>query len=225
MTVTENGGTVIRELNEDEMALYENGQLPGIEPLNPNFRIFATMNPAEYTGRQPMSPAYKDRWVNYKYIQPPTEKDYLAMMVLMVYGEQPEVIIRGQKYAASRVESLFQTLPTIPNFRGFLAKVAKFQAAIERLSRQREIGRNKKEPYIFTRRGLIEFLGYLENKSMIDRKTKKQVTVADVPEILVTRALEYYYLDKLSHPDDLKKVQDQLDLIGISAARWTHKFK
>lgn len=225
ITLTENGGINIRELNDHEMELYKKGQLPGVEPLNPNFRIFATMNPAEYSGRQPMSPAYKDRWTSYKFVQPPSAKDYSAMMELMVYGEQPEVVINGQKYESPKVGGIFPTLEKLPNFRTFVAKVAKFQEAIERLSKQREIGRNKKEPYIFTRRGLMEFLAYLENKTIIDRKTRQRVTVADMPEEVITRALQYYYLDKISNPDDLKKVKDQLDLIGISESNWTHKFK
>jgi MoxR-like ATPase len=225
ITLTENGGINIRELNDHEIELYKNGQLPGVEPLNPNFRIFATMNPAEYSGRQPMSPAYKDRWTSYKFVQPPAAKDYSAMMELMVYGEQPEVVVNGQKYTSPKVESVFPTLEKLPNFRTFVAKVAKFQEAAERLSKQREIGRNKKEPYIFTRRGLMEFLVYLEHKTIIDRKTKKRVTVADFPEEVVARAFQYYYLDKISNPDDLKKVKDQLDLMGISQSNWTHKFK
>ena len=33
--------------------------------------IFATMNPAEYAGRSPMSPAYRDRWRAYRFVQAP----------------------------------------------------------------------------------------------------------------------------------------------------------
>ncbi len=225
ITLTENGGIVIKDLNEHEMELYREGKLPGVEPLSPNFRIFATMNPAEYAGRQPMSPAYKDRWTSYKFVNPPTAKDYAAMMELMVYGEQPEVVIRGQKYASPRIESGLPLLEKIPNFRSFIAKISKFQEKIEELAKHREIGKNKKEPYIFTRRGLIEFLTYLERKTIVDRKTKKHVSVNEAPKEIVTRAIQYYYLDKISNPDDLKKVKDQLDIIGISEANWTHKFK
>ncbi|MDO8676575.1 MAG: AAA family ATPase [Candidatus Azambacteria bacterium] len=225
ITLTENGGVVIKDLNEHEMGLYREGKLSGVEPLHSNFRIFATMNPAEYAGRQPMSPAYKDRWTSYKFVSPPNAKDYAAMMGLMVYGEQPEVVIRGQKYASPRIESGFPLLERIPNFRSFTAKIAKFQEKIEELAKHREIGKNKKEPYIFTRRGLIEFLTYLERKTVVDRKTKKHVSVNEAPKEIVTRAIQYYYLDKISHPDDLKKVRDQLDIIGVSESNWTHKFK
>ena len=39
---------------------------PGGTPIHPNFRIFATMNPAEYAGRSALSPAYRDRWRGYR---------------------------------------------------------------------------------------------------------------------------------------------------------------
>lgn len=225
ITLTENNGLTIRYLDEHEMKLYKNGQLPGVEPLDPGFRAFGTMNPADYSGRQPMSPAYKDRWTSYKFVHPPETKDYLAMIELMVYGEQPTVVINGQKYASPRARGRFPVLEQLPKFRDFAAKMSKFQEAIERLSREREIGRNKKEPYIFTRRGFIEFLTFLENKTIIDRKTKKPVTVADFPEEIIARAIQYYYLDKISTPEDLKKVEDQLGLIGISKINWTVGFK
>lgn len=224
LTVSENNGVVIRKLNEEEMELYQQGELPGVEPLHPNFRIFATMNPAEYTGRHPFSPAYKNRWPSYKFVHPPTENSYLAMLTFMIYGEPPEVMIRGQKYQQDAVEPLFPEFSQLPNFRGFLTKLAKFHVLIEDFARRRKIGKNKKEKYIFTRRDLIEFMHYLGKKSLVDRKTGERLTLLDVPENIVTRAIRYYYLDKISDKDDLKKVTDQLGLIGISEERWTHQF-
>jgi MoxR-like ATPase len=38
---------------------------PGGTAVHPDFRIFATMNPAEYSGRSVLSPAYRDRWRGY----------------------------------------------------------------------------------------------------------------------------------------------------------------
>ncbi|MEK7090325.1 MAG: AAA family ATPase, partial [Patescibacteria group bacterium] len=225
LTLSENGGTVIRELDEEEMQKYKNGDLPGVEPLNPNFRIFATMNPAEYHGRQPMSPAYKDRWTSYKFVGAPKAKDYVDMMNLMVYGWQPEISLHGVKYKPQHTESMLPTLEKIPNFRSFIPKLAKFQETVEDLARKREIGRSKKEPYIFTRRGVIEFLTYLETKTMIDRKTRSRISIADAPEVIISRAMQYYYLDKISNHDDLRKVKMHLDALGISENNWTHKFK
>lgn len=38
----------------------------GGEPIHGDFRIFATMNPAEYAGRSVLSPAYRNRWRAYR---------------------------------------------------------------------------------------------------------------------------------------------------------------
>src|SRR3989344_7751320 len=147
------------------------------------------------------------------------------MMELMVYGEQPEVEIGGTKYKGEDVEPLHPTLSEVGNFRSFLPKLAKFQAKLEELARKRDIGKDKKERYIFTRRGLIEFLGYLENKTAVDRQTGERVSVLDNPKKIILRAIQYYYLDKIADPDDLKKVKDQLDAVGISEDKFTHVFE
>ncbi len=102
--------------------------------------------------------------------------------------------------------------------------MAKFQAKIEDLARKREIGKSKKEKYIFPRRGLTEFMEYLNSKSIVDRKTRKKITIEDAPKDIILRAIQYYYLDKISDAGDLKKVNDLLDSIGISETKWTHSF-
>jgi MoxR-like ATPase len=207
VTLSENGGVKIGPGGKYE--------------THPNFRIFGTMNPAEYAGRAPMSPAYKDRWTSYKFVEEPRQEDYEAMMELMIFGKQPEVEVRGKKYKGEETSPLFETLGQIRNVRQFTAKLAKFHTTVENLARKREIGKDRKEKYIFTRRGLIELMGYLENKSIVERQTGKKSTILDNPKGIILRALQYYYLDKLSNPDDVKKVQDQLDAIGISESKWT----
>lgn len=197
----------------------------GAQPVHGRFRMFATMNPAEYTGRAAMSPAYKDRWTSYKFVERPAEDDYRAMLELMVYGVQPDVEVRGQKYRGEAPGPLFPDLERVPNMRGFLAKLAKFQVTVETLAREERIGKNRKEPYIFTRRSLIEFLEYLAEKSVVDRPTGSRRTVLDAPKEIVRRALEYYYLDKIATLEDRQKVEDQLDAIGIGKKKWTHDFE
>lgn len=211
LVVSENGG----------MKIGENGQFP----VHPNFRMFATMNPAEYTGRAPMSPAYKDRWTSYKFVETPNQEDYQQMMELLVYGQQPKVEIRGKQYQAEGTDSLFEMLGQVPNLRGFLVKLAKFHVAIEEMSRKRDIGKSKKEKYIFTRRGLLEMFDFMENKTIFDRESKTRTSILTDPKEIILRAIQYYYLDKIADPDDLKKITDQLDAIGISRDKWTHKFE
>ncbi len=70
-------------------------------PIHPDFRIFATMNPAEYAGRSELSPAYRDRWLGYRFVSAPGEVEYLAMLRHLVYGEQPTVRLQGRSYAGA----------------------------------------------------------------------------------------------------------------------------
>jgi len=205
--------------------LSENGGVKigsgGSYKVHSDFRIFGTMNPAEYSGRSSMSPAYKDRWTSYKFVPQPSQESYEEMIRLMVYGEQPEVVIRGQRYKAEESAPLFEKLNSITNLRPFIAKMAKFQVTMERLARENEIGRSKREKYIFTRRGIIEFLGYLENKTMVDRRTGEHRSIMDDPKGVILRALQYYFLDKITNEEDMQKVVDHMDAIGISENKWS----
>ncbi|HSI21105.1 MAG TPA: AAA family ATPase, partial [Verrucomicrobiae bacterium] len=189
-------------------------------PTHENFRIFGTMNPASYAGRSAMSPAYKDRWTSYMYVPSPGEGDYLDMMKLLVYGIQPQVTIDGTAYKEDDREPEYPQLSEIENLPIFLARLAKFQITIEEMARVGTIGRTRKEKYVFTRRGLLEMLNYAENKSLLDRSSGKRVTVADDPQRILSKAVTYYFLDKITDSDDRKKVQDQLDAIGLLSNSW-----
>ncbi len=209
--LSENGGTRIGSSGDYE--------------THEDFRIFATMNPAEYAGRTPMSPAYKDRWTSYKFVEIPSETEYADMMKLMVYGEQPEVEIGGKKYAGEKGDPLFNKSAEVPNFRSFISKVAKFQSSLEKLARERVIGKGRKEKYVFTRRGLIELLTYLETKTIVtDRQTGQKKDMLSDPKEVALRAIKHCFLDKISNGEDSKKVITQLKTIGISETNWTHNF-
>ena len=224
--VSENGGLVIRKLTEEEEGLWLQGKLKGIIPLHRNFRQYGATNPAEtHAGRVTFEPAYKDRWLAYKFIQPPVKEEYAQMMELAVYGKQPVVKFLGDRYHAEGMWPLYPSLREINNFSGFLEKLAKFHVTLEEMARKREIGMSKKDKYIFTRRTLIEFLDYLEHKRIVvDRNSGEHYSVEDMPKEVILRAIQYYYLDKISDSNDLEKVMDQLDAIGISSGNWTHKF-
>jgi hypothetical protein len=142
-------------------------------------------------------------------------------MELMVYGAQPSVEINKIKYRGERGEGMYPILRNLKGFKPFTVKLAKFQHQIEELAKTRAIGKGHKEKYIFTRRGLMEFLGYLETKSFIERTTGQRRAIADHPKEIVLRGLQYYFLDKIREEEDRKKVRDLQDSIGISDSKWT----
>ena len=193
-------------------------------PLDERFRIFATMNPPEYSGRTPMSPAYKNRWTSYMYVPNPGEEEYFAMGLNIVYGEQPDVEIRDVKYHGDRSEPKHESLAQIPNFRSFLAKYAKFQARLEMMAAKEVIGKDLVEPYVFTRRNVLEFFEYLETHVIIDRKQKQRITMKDDPARLISYGLRQYYLDQLHNDEDRQKVIDLLDAAGIGPNKFTVDF-
>ncbi len=215
---------------EPELTITEAGEItkigPGGKPVHKDFRLFATTNPAEYAGNIGMSPDFRNRWTSNLICKPPSEEGYLAMLNYMVYGEQPIFEIHGQKYRGASIESKLEKLPQIPNLEGFLAKLAKFEVKLEEMAREPSIGRSRKERYCFTRRGLIQFIEFLENMSIItDRATGAKLTVLDDPKEFILRAIKHRFLDAMRDPEDLQKVNDALDAIGISEAQWLHKFE
>lgn len=196
----------------------------GMHDTHERFRIFATENPASYAGRKAMSPAFKNRWSAYQYVEVPSEAEYAAMMNLMVYGEQPGAKVGGVDYDGEMVEPLYNLCGKVEGMRGFITKLAKFHASLEKMARERTIGKGRVEPYVFTRRDLMAFLTYLEEKTLIDRRADTRVTVSDDPKKIILRALKHVYMDQVGGADDIKKVTDLLDQIGISEGNWTHEF-
>jgi len=219
--VSENGGIVMRELSDEEMELYKKGRLKGIKPIHKNFRQYGATNPAEtHGGRMALEPAYRDRWTSQMFVESPTAKQYKEMLYLYVNGEQPLTLFGDRTYQGLKAEPNFKILNKIPGFKKFLARLSGFQEAAERLGRGREIGRSRKEKYIYTRRGLIEFLEYLEKKTIIDRKTDRRHTILDKPREIVLKGLKYYYLDKISDENDREKIRDQMDMSDIGERTW-----
>ena len=132
-------------------------------PIHPHFRIFATMNPAEYSGRSVMSPAFRDRFVNWFHAEGPGEREYLAHLRLLVLGEQPEVRLDGGIYQAPASRPMLPRLSSIADIEGLLGRLARFHALLAKASLdpaggQPGLGRSRRERYIFSRRGLMACL-------------------------------------------------------------------
>lgn len=210
LTVTEDGGQRIARGGDVE--------------LHPGFRVFATMNPASYAGRSPLSPAYKDRFTAYKYLTPPSEQEYAQMLGLMVEGKQPVFVRGGVAFGGQRVAPMYPKLAAVAGLPALLPTLAKLHATLEGMARRRDLGRDLREGYVFSRRTLIELLSYLDRMRLIDRRSGGELGIEEEPKQLVLRAIDYFYLDKLQGEDDLQKVRDQLEALGLAEANFTHDF-
>lgn len=196
--------------------------------VDSDHNLFATMNPAggEYEKRKPMSPAEADRWGSYTQVGRPDATSYQQMLIKAVYGRHPDIEIRGQKYTGAHEKSSFQTLESLKTetMEAFLVELSKFHHQLAEMADKREIGKDRKQKYIFTRRGLIEFLAFLEAASFVtDRTTRATKTVKTASKEIIQKALKYYYLDRI-HADEHKKIQDVLDLYGLSESKWKFNF-
>jgi MoxR-like ATPase len=186
----------------------------GAMPVHPDFRLFATMNPAEYSGRSVLSPAYRDRWSGYRYVARPGECEYLAMLRLLVHGEQPEVEVRGRRYLGGRQPARYPALAGALSD-DMLRGLARFQVALEHAAGQVEggtakLGARRKERQVFTRRGLLSMLQYLASPLGVG---------AGATEVAFHEALVRYYLDRVAFSEDRTVVLQLLDAAGIGARK------
>ena len=184
-------------------------------PVHPNFRVFATMNPAEYAGRSALSPAYRDRWRGYRFVDPPAESDYHAMLSFLVTGKQPDVVLRGRPFTGVTQPPAFGALGEIPDIEGFLVALARFHTALESAvrnpeeNRASELGVRRQERYVFTRRGLLAVMDYLAG------------TLGTTDSVESMRvALARYYLGRVAAKADRITVARLLDAAGIGLETW-----
>jgi hypothetical protein len=200
---------------------YDNSFLgTSANPVHRDFRVFATMNPAEYVGRSVLSPAYRDRWRGYRFVPRPDESDYLAMLRFLVFGTQPQVNVLGQPYSSVPASEAppHAALASWPSISPLLSALARFHVALERASGQSEngtarLGSRRKERYVFTRRGLLSVLQYLSSPLVL---------INPPPTTRIVReALVRYYIGRVSAREDQTLVMQLLDAAGIGPNTWS----
>jgi MoxR-like ATPase len=184
---------------------------PGGRPVHVDFRVFATMNPAEYSGRSVLSPAYRDRWRAHRFIPRPGEAEYRAMLEYLVFGRQPEVTVLGRTYPASQHPAPLAALASWPEVRTLLPALASFHTALENASGQADdtarLGARRKERYVFTRRGLLSFVEYLASPFGLGGGVPTRRAVRE--------ALLRYYLGRVSSPPDQRTIVQLLEAAGL----------
>jgi len=191
---------------------------PGGTPIHPDFRVFATMNPAEYAGRAALSPAHRNRWRGYRMVPDPDERGYLAMTRRLVFGVQPDVHAQGRTWAGlADGVATHGVLASVPQVDGLLEALVCFQVALENATGQRfgsraRIGARRKERYVFTRRDLLSVLDYLASP----------LTIGSASTTWTFReAIQRYYLGRVQTAEDRRLVACLLDAAGIGPRTWS----
>jgi len=171
-----------------------------------NFRMLATLNPAEYSGRSVLSPAFRNRWLVWHQAQAPDEAAILAMLRTLVLGEQPVVYWRGQAYQADQVAPLFPRLREMPDIEPVLARLAMFHVTVAKAAGSSGgmpgLARHRRERDTFTRRNLIATLQLCTNAS-------SGVTAAG-PRKALTEAIQQIYINRYADTADRKAIQSHL---------------
>ncbi len=214
VTLTDNGG-------------YKVGPGGDME-VHPNFRIFATMNPG-YTGRQPLSPAFQNRWTNRFSVSAPTQAQLEAMLNHHSFGEQPAVIYQGDTYQSANTETPPQMakvreLPQ-PSLKALFARLAAFHEAISFAAEKQDIGRNLDPGHIFTRRDLSTFLDYISTAESFSRHKREVRNVTTHPAEIIWEAIQLVYLNKMNDSDDLAKVKTLLIASALDEAALKELFR
>jgi hypothetical protein len=124
-------------------------------PIHPNFRVFATMNPASYGGRTALSPAFRDRFLAFRQVPSPSETDLHTMLERLVLG-------RGANFSlGAHAWTLPAAPPTLPwagpkrAVTGVLRQLARLWSSLQGLAADGTPDASGREPAVFTRRGLL----------------------------------------------------------------------
>ena len=179
-------------------------------PVHQGFRLFATLNPAEYAGRNVLSPAFRDRWSLWHHSASPSESDYLAMIRLLVLGQHPVVTIQGQRYRAADSAPLFPAIGAIDGCESFLKRLAVFHASLAKAAEgtggSAGLGRNRRERYTFTRRTLLSVMKMTDHLI----SSRKQS-----PENAIREAIGMFYTNRIKDPSDRAAVESVLRASGF----------
>ena len=174
------------------------------------FRIFATLNPAEYAGRSVLSPAFRDRWSLWSVLEPPGDAEYRALLARLVHGVQPEFVRDGIEWRADDGEPVYPQLAIggAGRIDGLLDAIATFHGSVAAAAGGEGVtlGRSRRERYVFTRRTLLAAMSLLAR--LVDRGTDLETAARE--------AVELVYLQRVQPGPDRQAVRTALRTAGLT---------
>ena len=182
----------------------------GEVPVSEKFRLFGTMNPSEYAGRATLSPAFRDRWGIWGHIPKPSEPELFDMLKCLVTGESPAFVWEGVRWITPRSEPVYPSLSNFPDLEVTLKSISSFHARISGAAGDNEspanIGRVRRERYVFTRRTLHNAM------RIIHENTHGASRLRGV----AARVLAEIYIHHLSDPADRSAAMALLRATGLA---------
>lgn len=178
--------------------------------VHEGFRLFATLNPAEYAGRSTLSPAFRDRWRLWHHVPSPQQADLLGMLRALVFGEQPKVMFQGRLYQAPATAPAHPALREVPHIDQVLERVALFHWSVATAAGEggqaARLGRTRRERSLFSRRLLLTLMD-LWDAALRDDAT--WVARAQDPMRALNHLIQTLYVER---------IPDQADRDAVAAA-------
>ena len=141
------------------------GSGPGAEPVHPEYRVFTTMNPANYAGRGLLSPAFKRRFGAWLNVEAGGLTEARQFVRSLAFGTQPIVAIGTKRYRGPESAPFLPELSALPNAGGLLDALAGFHHSVAMAAQDGNgLGNQRREPYMFTRDTLRDFCGHLAKR-------------------------------------------------------------
>jgi MoxR-like ATPase len=186
----------------------------GGNPVHPEWRIFATQNPAAYAGRMPLSPAARDRWRAARIVPRPTQREYYAMLRRAVFGEQPALELQGLAYRGAPASAEPGPLTQVPGIGPALRTLATLHASLEEAGAATESGARRGERQVYTRRSLLSVLGYLHL-----RAREAPFRTEDALLEAVREAVVRYYVERVPAADRAAVLR-LAEAAGLAPREW-----
>lgn len=182
----------------------------GDAEVSPRFRLLATLNPAEYSGRSVLSPAFRNRWLIWHQAAAPSEADILAMLRTLVFCEQPVIHWEGRAWQAAPSDPLMPALAAIPGIDRILEMLALFHITVAKAASPSNgsspgLGRHRRERDTFTRRNLLATLQLFE--AGLDGSAAQPAALS--------AAIRQIYVNRYPDPADRKAIHSHARAAGL----------
>jgi MoxR-like ATPase len=178
-------------------------------PIN-DFRIFATMNGSEYSGRSVLSPAFRDRFTLWTILDPPAEAEYRALLFRLVHGVQPSFVLDGIEWMSPDTQPVFPGLDKEPGIDTLLERFAAFHAAVSIAAGGpggSDLGRARRERYVFSRRTMQTAM------TLFAEKVSMGIGIAAA----CREAIEIVYVSRVAPGPDRAALRSSLRAVGLAA--------
>lgn len=161
--------------------------------IHPDFRLFATMNPAEYAGRKILSPALMNRF-RVKWIDDLTMVEK-KLVLLQKFPQEGKPDIQGKHFVFGD---------------DMLDYIDVFHDRVSEAARSRSIGREMSDPYYYSLRDMLRLMKRATGRyRFLEAKLNSETSVHQKEDILGQELIEVY-ADRIRDDADQESVTDQV---------------